>query len=151
LLLLSKIKNRQFADSRPVNLRTVLETVIIEFEDLAAYRQITVEQEGNASPVLQMNEDLAHILFTNLVKNAIVHNEPSGKISIRYAPDAITIANTGKKVAAHVFDRYRIGTNDEKSSGLGLSIVKSIAGLYQINVEYCYDGKMHVFKLRAKS
>jgi signal transduction histidine kinase len=151
LLLLSKIKNRQFADSRkPVNLQEILETVIAEFEDLAAYRQITVEQEGNASPVLQMNEDLVHILFTNLVKNAIVHNVPNGKINIRYAIDTITIANTGKKAAANVFDRYRTETNDEKSSGLGLSIVKSIAGLYQIDVDYRYDGEMHIFKLSIK-
>ncbi|MDR0724543.1 MAG: HAMP domain-containing histidine kinase [Prevotellaceae bacterium] len=147
LLLLSKIKNRQFADNRTVNLRETLERVIVEFEDLAAYRQIRVEQKGNASPVLQINEDLAHILFTNLVKNAIVHNEPNGKISVRYAPDAITIANTGNKTAAKMFERYQTGANDEKSSGLGLSIVKTIAELYQIKVDYCYEGEMHIFKL----
>jgi signal transduction histidine kinase len=147
LLLLSKIKNRQFAENRQVNLRETMEAVIAEFEDLAAYRHITVEQEGEASPVLQINEDLAHILLTNLVKNAIVHNEPNGKISICYAPDAITISNTGKKAAANVFHRYQTGANDEKSSGLGLTIVKSIADLYQIEVNYCHDGEMHLFKL----
>jgi signal transduction histidine kinase len=147
LLLLSKIKNRQFAGNLPVNLRKTLEAIIAEFEDLAAYRRITVEREGNASPVLQINEDLAHILLTNLVKNAIVHNEPGGKIRIRYAPDAITIANTGKQAAVHPFNRYQTGASDEKSSGLGLAIVKSIASLYQIGVDYCHDGEMHVFKL----
>jgi signal transduction histidine kinase len=148
LLLLSKIKNRQFAGSRKsVNLREILETVISEFEDLASFRQITVEQRGNASPVLQINEDLAHILFTNLVKNAIVHNEPNGKISIHYVPDAITIANTGKEAVANIFNRYQTGTNDEKSSGLGLTIVKSIADLYQIGINYRYESEMHVFEL----
>jgi signal transduction histidine kinase len=147
LLLLSKIENRQFAESRSVNLRKTLTAVITEFEDLAAYRQITIEQEGNASPTRQINEDLAHILFTNLVKNAIVHNEPNGKICIRYAPGSITIANTGKRAAANVFNRYQTGAGDEKSSGLGLAIVKSIAGLYQIGVKYYYEGGMHVFRL----
>ncbi|MDR1222960.1 MAG: HAMP domain-containing histidine kinase [Tannerella sp.] len=151
LLLLSGIKNRQFAESRTVNLRKALEAVLTEFEDLAAYRQITVEQEGNASPVLQINEDLAHILLTNLIKNAIVHNEPNGKISIRYTPDAITIANTGNRAAVAVFDRYQTGAGNEKSSGMGLSIVKSIADLYQIDIHYCCDGEMHVFELRIKS
>jgi signal transduction histidine kinase len=151
LLLLSKIKNRQFAESRMVNLRETLETVLAEFEDLAAYRQITVEQKGSASPVLQINEDLAHILFTNLVKNAIAHNESNGKISIRYTLDAITIANTGNRAAVALFDRYQTGAGNEKSSGLGLSIVKSIADLYQIEVNYCYDGEMHVFKLSINS
>jgi signal transduction histidine kinase len=147
LLLLSKIKNRQFAESRPVNLRETLEAVIIEFEDFTAYRQITIERKGDASPVLQINEDLACILFTNLVKNAIVHNEPDGMIRICYTPGSITIANTGKKAAVNVFNRYQTGANDDISSGLGLAIVKSIAGLYQINIDYCHDGEMHVFKL----
>jgi signal transduction histidine kinase len=147
LLLLSKIKNRQFAESRSVNLRKALEAVIAEFEDLTAYRQITVEQEGNTSPTLQINEDLVHILFTNLVKNAIAHNKQNGKISIRYASNAIIIANTGNKAAIAVFDRYQTGADNEKSSGLGLSIVKSIADLYQIDISYCHDGEMHIFKL----
>jgi signal transduction histidine kinase len=150
LLLLSKIKNRQFADSRTVNLREKLETVIAEFEDLAEYRQITVEQTGDAAPVLQMNDDLAHILLTNLVKNAIAHNKPNGKIIIRYAPDLITIANTGNKAAIAVFDRYQAGASSEKSPGLGLSIIKSIADLYQIDVDYCCEEEMHVFKLSMR-
>jgi signal transduction histidine kinase len=149
LLLLSKVKNRQFPESRAVNLRTTLETVVAEFEDLAAYRQIAVEQTGDASPALQMNEDLAHILFTNLIKNAIAHNVQNGKINIRYAAGAITIANTGNSAAAVAFGRYRAG--DEKSSGLGLSIVKSIAALYRIDVDYSYDGEMHAFKLRMNA
>ena len=147
LLLLSKINNRQFADSRTVNLRERMEAVIAEFEDLAEYRKITVEQTGDAAPALQMNEDLAHILLANLVKNAIAHNTPDGVIRIRYAPDLITIANTGDKAAIAVFDRYQAGAGDEKSPGLGLSIVASIAGLYQIAVDYCYEEEMHVFKL----
>jgi signal transduction histidine kinase len=151
LLLLSKIKNRQFAGSRTVNLRETMERVLAEFEDLAAYRQITVEQEGNASPAVQINEDLAHILLTNLVKNAVVHNEPNGKISIRYTPDAITIANTGNRAPVAVFNRYQTGAGNEKSSGIGLSIVKSIADLYQIEVSYCHDGEMHIFKLSINS
>jgi signal transduction histidine kinase len=151
LLLLSKIKNRQFPESRAVNLRTALEAVVAEFEDIAAYRQIAVEQTGDAAPVLQMNEDLAHILFTNLVKNAIAHNVQHGKISIRYAAAAITIANTGNSAAVAGFNRYQAGDGDEKSSGLGLSIVKSIAALYRIDLRYSHDGEMHVFELKVES
>ena len=151
LLLLSKIKNRQFPESRPVNLRKTLETVVVEFEDLAAHRQIEVEQTGDASPTLQMNEDLAHILFTNLIKNAIAHNRQNGKISICYAADAVTIANTGDRAAIAGFDRYRTGASDEKLSGLGLSIVKSIAGLYRIDLSYRYDNEMHVFRLSLRN
>jgi signal transduction histidine kinase len=151
LLLLSKIKNRQFTENRSLHLREVLEAVVAEFEDIAAYKQITIEQKGDASPQMQINKDLAHILFTNLVKNAIAHNKQNGKISICYAPDAITIANTGNGATDRVSDRYQTDASDEKSSGLGLSIVKSIAGLYQIDIDYCRDGEMHVFKLSLRN
>jgi signal transduction histidine kinase len=149
LLLLSKIKNRQFPETSPVDLRNVLEQVIADFEELIDYKGIRVEKTGNASPVKQMNEDLAYILFTNLIKNAVAHNQTDGKIMINYAPNSITIANSGKETEMAVFSRYQSATVEEKSSGLGLSIVKSIADLYEINLTYRYD-KVHVFTLYLK-
>jgi signal transduction histidine kinase len=144
LLLLSKIKNKQFPKIIPVNLRDVLDSVIADFEDFAAYRQITVEKEGDVSPILQMNEDLAHILFTNLVKNAIIYNEQNGKIIIRYAQNAIAIANSGTGAVKDVFNRYQ----SEKSSGLGLSIVKSIVELYHIDISYQFESNLHIFEIK---
>ena len=146
LLLLSKIKNKQFAEATTFNLRNVLDSVVVDFEDLVAYKQISIEKKSDASPITQMNEDLAYILCTNLMKNAIAYNEQNGKIIIRYTPAAITIANSGKGTVKDIFNRYK----SAKSSGLGLSIVKSIAGLYQIEVDYCYEGEMHVFKLSIR-
>jgi signal transduction histidine kinase len=90
-----------------------------------------------------MNEDLAHILFSNLIKNAIAHNSSGGKIIISYAENSIIIANSGNEAATRIFDRYQ----SDKSSGLGLSIVKSIVDLYGIEILYCYD-KMHIFEIR---
>jgi signal transduction histidine kinase len=149
LLLLSKIKNKQFPKISSVNLRNVLESIIDNFDDLIHYREITIEKSGDASPSIQMNEDLAYILFTNLMKNAVAHNQNGGKIVIRYASDSITIANSGNVTAIDVFERYRNASIDETSSGLGLSIVKSIAGLYGIDIDYRYD-ELHVFILRIQ-
>jgi signal transduction histidine kinase len=144
LLLLSKIKNKQFAEATTVNLRHVLDSVIVDFEDLAAYKQISIEKKGDASPVIQMNEDLACILCANLVKNAIAYNEQNGKIIIRYTPAAITIANSGNSAIKDVFNRYQ----SEKSSGLGLSIVKSIIELYNIGISYRFESGLHHFEIK---
>jgi signal transduction histidine kinase len=148
LLLLSKIKNKQFAHSSAINLRSLLTSVMHELDELAACKQISVETQGQASPVVLMNEDLAHILLANLAKNAIAHNEPGGQILLRYEPASITIANSGRKAAADPFSRYR---SESKSSGLGLSIAKSIVDLYGISLEYCYKEGMHHFILRIKN
>jgi signal transduction histidine kinase len=147
LLLLSNIKNHQFFDVLPVNLRNIVETVLADFEDFIQYKQITIEKEGYAMPLVTMNENLATILFTNLIKNAITHNHENGKIIIHYTPDSIVIANSGQNAVADVFSRYSTTTADEKSSGLGLSIVKSITDLYPIDILYHYDG-MHIFTLK---
>ncbi|MDR1417310.1 MAG: HAMP domain-containing histidine kinase [Prevotellaceae bacterium] len=149
LLLLSKIKNRQFPETSPVNLRDVLESALDELEELIAYKEITVERQGDFAPTLTMNNDLAHILLTNLIKNAIFHNRQNGKIIIRYTSNSITIANSGSQPAVHVFSRYRHDSSDTKSSGLGLSIAKSVADLYRIEITYRYD-KMHIFTLTLK-
>jgi signal transduction histidine kinase len=144
LLLLSKIRNKQFANTAIVNLRNVLDAVIHDFDDIAIYKQITVEKEGNASPVVQMNEDLAHILFTNLIKNAITHNKQNGRIIIRYTFNTVAIANSGNESVKEVFNRYQ----SEKSSGLGLSIVKSIIELYNMNITYRFENNLHIFEVK---
>jgi signal transduction histidine kinase len=149
LLLLSKIKNSQFPETSSVNLREVLDSVIADFEDIAAYKEISIEKEGDYCPELQINKDLAYILFGNLIKNAVAHNHQNGKIIINYNSDCITIANSGNRMTFNVFSRYQNAAADEKSSGLGLSIVKSIADLYQLNITYTYN-EMHIFRIDMK-
>jgi len=146
LLLLSKIRNNQYPATLQVNLRKILEIVLSDFEDIAEYKQIAVETTGAASPLLQMNEDLAHIFFTNIVKNAIIHNISGGKIMVAYRENSITIANSGNAAIADIFSRYK----SEKSSGLGLSIVKSIADLYEIGIEYFFENGLHIFRIKLK-
>jgi signal transduction histidine kinase len=150
LLLLSKIKNKQFPKTSLVNLRDVLESVVENFTELIEYKKITLEKSGDVSPVLLMNEDLAYIMFSNLMKNAIAHNHNGGKIIIRYLAGSISITNSGNNAVVDVFERYRNASIDEKSSGLGLSIVKSIAALYGIDLIYKYD-KVHIFTLYVPS
>jgi signal transduction histidine kinase len=146
LLLLSKIKNNQFPVISEINLRKVLENVISDFEDIVEYKQIDIETIGNAAPILQMNEDLTIILFTNLIKNAINHNIDGGKIIISYNETGISISNSGNSAIENIFSRYK----SEKSSGLGLSIAKSIADLYKIEFIYRFDNDLHIFELKLK-
>jgi signal transduction histidine kinase len=147
LLLLSKIRNSQFPETSAVNLREIAESVLADFEDLAAYKQLAVEMRGDASPFVQMNSDLAHILLANLIKNAIAHNEAGGKIIVACEENAITVSNSGKQAATNVFSRYQSVGKGENSCGLGLSIVKSIAGLYKLELTYRFEQDMHHFRI----
>lgn len=150
LLLLSKIRNRQFVDATKINLRKAIDDVYENFKDIIEHRELkfNIEEEGN--PNILMNKDLAHILINNLIKNAVNYNIPLGKTNIKLTPNSLTIANDGEEIKENIniFDRYTsFTTSDSSSTGLGLAIVSSIAELYQFRIEYNYDG-MHTIVLR---
>ena len=142
LLLLSKIKNSQFADIQNINMNAELQKSLEELSDFIDFKEITVIIDLQNIVEKKMNSDLARILFVNLLKNAITHNKQGGKIEITAVSNIITISNTGTHPIENLFVRYRKTT---RSSGLGLSIVKSIADLYNIEIEYRFEENKHVF------
>lgn len=150
LLLLSKIKNKQFPDNEPINLIAVFDEVLDNLGDLIEHKGITVDIERNAEPVVEINRNLVYILVNNLVKNAVSHNVKNGNISIAYNPDSVIISNDGPGIEndVDIFERYiSVPNNNSSSSGLGLSIVKSIVNIYNFSISYQYKGR-HIITLR---
>jgi len=150
LLLLSKIKNKQFVTSEPVNISQLTLEIINNFEDIINHKEISVSVEEHNTLSVEMNKDLAYILITNLLKNAIFHNVKGGKINISIDKDWFVISNDGMPVKGDIdiFERYNSLSRDvESSSGLGLSIVKSIIDIYKFKITYEYKDQ-HVFTIR---
>lgn len=149
LLLLSKIRNKQFKENEKVDMTDVFEEVLDDFRDLIEYKEIEVKEERNSNPIIHINKDLAYILANNLIKNAVFHNIKGGKIFLTFNAGSIIISNTGAAIGNNVdiFERYVSGNNDSKSSGLGLSIVKSITTIYNIPIRYIYKDNKHVMTL----
>ncbi|MDR1739827.1 MAG: HAMP domain-containing histidine kinase [Bacteroidales bacterium] len=143
LLLLSKIKNNQFTGSQKIDLSKEIQEVLDELSDFIDYKEITVTFEKKQTLEKEMNADLVHILFTNLIKNATTHNIHGGKIEITSTSSRIIIANTGVHPLEDIFTRYNSHqtTFASKSSGIGLSIVKSIVDLYKIRIEYRFEAE----------
>src|SRR5690606_20478855 len=71
LLLLTKIENRQFSDETNVNIGELCQKLITDFSEQAAYLNIALTLEEQCPCIRKMNPDLAVILFTNLIKNAL--------------------------------------------------------------------------------
>jgi signal transduction histidine kinase len=149
LLLLSKIKNRQFPGNEEIDLSNVIVEVSETFRDLIEFKELTVKLEKESVPFVKMNPDLAYIMITNLIKNAVAHNIKKGMIIIRIKSNEIVFANDGKSLPenSNIFERYNSGSADSNSSGIGLSIVKSIVDLYNFNISYRFDG-LHTITLR---
>lgn len=144
LLLLSKIKNKQFTNNQSIDLIYIFEDVLEGFDDIIQYKEISVEIEKNTDAIIiNMNKDLAYIMVNNLLKNAISHNiNKGGQIKIVFDILSLTISNTGLAIDGEIdiFNRYTSVSDNIKSSGLGLSIVKSIIEIYTFKISYQYTG-----------
>ena len=112
----------------------------------AADRKITVELKCEPDTTMRADRDEIEIVLNNLISNAIKYNKDGGKVTvdIKRTGDEITLAvsDTGigidKDDLARLFESFvRIKTEktvDILGSGLGLSIVKKIALLYNGSV-----------------
>jgi len=152
LLLLTKIENRQFAEEETVDFNALMHQQLAEFEELIAYRHISVSLEESGSFSRQMNKDLATILLGNLLKNAIVHNHSEGRLLIRISEQSLRIANTGDSRALDpqkLFTRFYKASTHKSSTGLGLAIVKTIATRYGLEVGYRYHEGLHEMQLHV--
>lgn len=152
LLLLSKIENQQFPEVEAVNFNQLVRELATEFEDLAEHRGLELEIiEG---PILQhqMNRDLATILVSNLLKNALLHGKAGSKVEVEFFQNRFQISNSGIDRALDpesLSSRFRKTGINTRSNGLGLSIAKAIAERFGLDLSYIYTGK-HVFRLEVK-
>lgn len=149
LLLLSKIDNRQYVEEESIDFNQLVEGIVDDFSDFATHRNIPLQLSSNATLHYKMNRDLAIVLMTNLVKNAIVHGEQGNPVEINIAKNHISIKNFGQKETLKsddIFKRFRKTGTDNRSTGLGLAISKAIAEKYDVRLNYAYQEK-HEFYL----
>lgn len=142
LLLLSKIENKQFLNEEIVDFSVLTAHIIEDFEDLLAHRNMSVNFENDSAPEITINKDLAIILLTNFIKNAIVHGNSNSEITIQLESNLWSISNLGQPEALKqnvLFTRFKKVGNNKKSSGLGLAINKAIATKYNLELSYQFN------------
>lgn len=151
LLLLTKIENRQFLDTQPINLNQLVQRGIEHLKDLSHYKNLQISYEEKDKLIKEMNPSLADILISNLLKNAIYHNlARNGKIDIVISKNRFSICNTGEDSALDasiIFKRFYKSSRGKDSTGLGLAIVKAVSDLYGIEIKYLFYSERHCFEL----
>ncbi len=150
LLLLSKIENNQFKDSEEINIETLIEKTLLNFEEMISLKNIRVEKDYQSEVNYKMNATLADILITNIIQNAIRHNVKDGFISVLLKNNSIIISNSGGALTSEtseLFQRFRKSESSAESIGLGLAIVKEIGDRYKISIDYRYSYGVHCIEL----
>lgn len=139
LLTLARIDEQELRlIRRPCDLREIAETTARELGPLAAQRGLTIQVNGNKSPVEADPERLEQVV-RNLLDNAIRYSPPGATVIVEVATHhgqaELTVADEGPGIEPpeleHVFERFYRGEPARPStttgSGLGLAICREIA------------------------
>ncbi|MBS1669640.1 MAG: HAMP domain-containing histidine kinase [Bacteroidetes bacterium] len=149
LLLLAKIENHQYAHTEEIALKEKLEEKINQFQELWQSHRISTSfsiQETN----IHINPELMEALLNNLFSNASNHNIAGGSILIELQANRLSIGNTGHSGALdekRLFTRFYKESINSNSNGLGLSIIKQIAKVSSITIDYRFQNNLHSFIL----
>jgi signal transduction histidine kinase len=147
LLLLVKIGNNQFEEAELINLDQKLEEKLQEFQELWQSHSLQVNTLISKS-CIRMNKELLDVLLNNLLSNAISHNYDGGDIFISVSTNQLIISNTSKEGALdqqQLFKRFYKPSQSSSHNGLGLSIVKQIADVSDLALNYSFDNNKHSF------
>ena len=150
--MLTRIESRQYVDREKVDINELIAKLVSDFTDFAELNHLTVSVVKKHALEFSMNPDLAIILFSNLIKNSLIHNKVGGEVRIEIADGSVRVSNTsemGKMEDNKIFARFEKGGAEKSGTGLGLAIAISIADLYGFQISYHYDGMQH-FRIGEK-
>lgn len=151
LLLLSRIENGQYTEAEDVSVDEILDELLPDLMDIYEHKQIDLRRSRGGQPfVFHANASLVHILVTNLVKNALLHNKEGGRLVVETTPTSLVVRNTGDAPLDEqkLFHRFAHSVDRKKdSTGLGLAISYAIASNYSLRLTYRWEDGVHVFSL----
>lgn len=153
LLLLFKIDNNQFIEETTVSFRQLVEKYLDDYKEVYAHKHIQVTCQVVSDFTVQMNDMLANMLITNLLKNAFVHNVESGMLRIEIQKEYFSIQNSGVSTpldSVKIFQRFYQQQKNEGNTGLGLAIADAVCKHSALALEYIYHTGVHEFRISRR-
>jgi histidine kinase len=138
---LSRVEARAYElDIRPLDVSSLMSTVIKRLGGQAASRHVTLELDlASGLPAVLADEDRAVQVLTNLTGNALQYTPEGGKVTVEakavHDEVQISIQDTGIGIPpehlARIFDRfYRVDKSRSRQagggSGIGLTIARAL-------------------------
>ena len=143
LLLLARIdQNRQKFNKEKVDLGVIIDVAVDSMKEPASQKGILLFSNVPEGTIVDADESLLLSAITNLISNGIKYGKDSGRVLVSASrlsdKTEIVVADNGVGISKENIDKiwtrfYRVDDvrNDEyASSGLGLSMVKSIIELH---------------------
>lgn len=139
LLSLARLQHQEFP-KKNIDLCSLLNESMEEIAATAKEKSITLETHICSTCPVNAHAESMRILIRNLLDNAVKYTPNKGRIKISLNQDGVlTISDNGPGLSdaekAHVFERFvRKDKSGQSGSGLGLSIVQSIADAHDIKI-----------------
>lgn len=149
LLDLSHVEQQTEIVTEYVSLSEIAESTIMNMQNIAEEKQITIVNEIKPDIVIDANKDKVSQVALNLLSNAVSYSKASSEVIVRVYKDAnkriMEVQDFGIGISAedqqHIFERfYRVDkarSRDSGGTGLGLSITKHIME--------AHNGRINVF------
>lgn len=133
--------------------------VLSDVLTLAEHRHVELAcewPEGGAAPLPLLGAPpLLAAMLRNLLDNGLRYSPAGGHLTLRFGPDTLDILDDGPGVPAEQLPRlgdrfYRPAGQVESGSGLGLSIVRRIAELHGLTVDWGPREEAQGFRVRLR-
>jgi signal transduction histidine kinase len=144
---LAKIESGAYDNSEKIDVTEVVRNQVQHYIEVIELNGFKITTELSHPIHFEINPDLVVILVSNLIRNAIKHNNTNGIIHIITMPNCIRFSNSGNQATIDVNQFKRFNRSNKNSLGLGLSIINKICSAYHIRLEYCYENGLHNFVL----
>lgn len=158
LLALSRVEASmasQVMNNEIINWQQIVAGIVDEVKNEVEYKQICLRYEVKGNGLIDNgNPVLCSLLLRNLIDNAIKYCPVEAKIDINIFDGGLEVINSDtvvdEKNLQHLSERFfRPAGQRESGSGLGLSIVESIAAFYDGKLSF--DNTADGFRVRVIS
>lgn len=141
LLTIARLDPMQKIIGEPVRWLEITEKVLQECHRKAREKHIHLQRTGQAEKALPIQGDalLLEIMLRNLIDNAIKYAPENSQVILDLSPNSVAVLDSGKGIPEEwlpkIKERFvRPSGQNENGSGLGLSIVESIAQLHNLRL-----------------
>ena len=160
MLKLNKLEKQTIKPfPHPYDLCAQLCRCALQFEDVWERKEIAFEADIEERTVVEADEELLELVWTNLLSNAMKFTPPGGTVKLSQTLDeegiTVSVADNGcgmdESTKKRIFEKFYQGdtSHSTEGNGLGLALVKRILQLSDGSIEVTSAvGKGTVFTVR---
>jgi len=152
-------------DQEKLNIKEIIDPIIDQLKIHVDTKGLTFNLQGESDVNCMFDKNALKVVMRNLLSNAVKFTERGGKVDVKFDQQSdkivIQVCDSGigipAEMKANLFemkkDNKRVGTDNEKSSGVGLFICKDLitqnGGSLQVKDNPAGKGTVFTFTLNA--